>query len=80
MFVNFFVKIFFLSGPSIMNFRDSQGSKVGGRLPLLTFLYYFHTLHKHLDISRTITAESSPLHITSSRTWTDNRRFPSVIR
>ena len=33
----------------------------------LTPHYHFHPLHKHLDISRAITAESSPLHIASSR-------------
>ena len=31
-----------------------------------------HPLHRQLDISRAITAESSPLHIGSSRTWTGN--------
>ena len=34
--------------------------------------YYFHPLHRHLDINRAITAESSPLHIGSSRTRTRN--------
>ena len=34
----------------------------------LTPHYQFHSLHRHLDISQTITAESSPLHIASSRT------------
>ena len=29
----------------------------------LTPHYHFHPLHRHLDISRTITAESSPLYI-----------------
>ena len=29
----------------------------------LTPHYHFHPLHTHLDISRAITAESSPLHI-----------------
>ena len=32
--------------------------------------YNSHPLHRHLDISQTITAESSPLHIGSSRTRT----------
>ena len=36
----------------------------------LTLHYHFHQLHRHLDISRTITAERSPLHIASSRTQT----------
>ena len=31
----------------------------------LTPLYHFHSLRRHLDISRAITAESSPLHIGS---------------
>ena len=35
---------------------------------LLTLHYYFHLLHRHLDISQVITAESTPLHIASSRT------------
>ena len=39
---------------------------------------HFHPLHRHLDISRAITAESSPLHIASSRTRTGNLWFPSV--
>ena len=33
----------------------------------LTPLYHFRPLHRHLYISRTITAEDSPLHIASSR-------------
>ena len=33
-------------------------------------LYHVHPLHRHLDISRVITAESSPLHIANNRTWT----------
>ena len=36
----------------------------------LTPHYHFHPLHRHLDISRAITAESSPLHIGRSRTRT----------
>ena len=34
--------------------------------------YHFHPLHNHLDISRAITADSSPLHIASNRTRTGN--------
>ena len=34
--------------------------------------YHFHPLQRHLDISHAITAESSPLHISSSRTRTGN--------
>ena len=40
--------------------------------------YHFHTLHRHLDISRAVPAESSPLHIGSSRTRTRNLRSLST--
>ena len=40
----------------------------------------FHPLNKHLDISRAITAESTPLHIVNSRTQTGNLWFPSASR
>ena len=46
----------------------------------LTPLYHFHPLQRHLDISREISAESSPLHIASSRTRTGNLRFPIASR
>ena len=36
----------------------------------LSPLYHFHPLHRYLDISQVITAESSPLHIASSQTQT----------
>ena len=35
-------------------------------------LYHFYPLHRHLDISRTINTECSPLHIAKSRTRTKN--------
>ena len=46
----------------------------------LTHHYYFHPLQGYLDISRAITAESSPLRIASSRTRTGNLWFPSASR
>ena len=46
----------------------------------LTPHYHFHSLHRHLDISWAITAESSPLHIPSSRTRTRNLWFLSASR
>ena len=33
----------------------------------LTPLYHFHQLHRHLVVSRAITAETSPLHIARNR-------------
>ena len=44
----------------------------------LTPHYHFHGLHKHLDISLAITAESLSLYIGSSRTRTRNLWFPSA--
>ena len=46
----------------------------------LTPHYHFHPLNRYLDISRAITAESSPLHIASSQTRTGNLWFPSASR
>ena len=43
------------------------GLQVKGEGISLTPHYPFHPLHRHLDISRTIIAESSPLRIASSR-------------
>ena len=56
------------------------GQQWNGDAISLSSLYHFHPLHRHLDISRTITAESSPLHITSSRTWTRKLWFQSASR
>ena len=41
----------------------------------LTPHYHVHPLYRHLDISRVITAESSPLHIGSSGTQIGNLWF-----
>ena len=46
----------------------------------LTHLYHFHPLHRHLDINRTITIESSPLTIPRSWTGTGNLWILSVGR
>ena len=45
-----------------------------------TPLYHFHPLHRYLDISREVTAESSHLHIASSRTRTRILQFSSASR
>ena len=64
---------------SFTNIHESQHSRGRGR----AFFYLLtttstHPLHRHLDISWAITAESSPLHIASSQTRTRNLRFPSA--
>ena len=54
-------------------FTGQQGK---GKGIYLTPLNHFHPLHRHLDISRVITAGSSPLHISSSKTRTRNLLSP----
>ena len=58
-------------------FTRQQGK---GEAISLSPLYHFHPLHRHLDISWAITAESSPLHIASSQTRTGNLWFLSTCR
>ena len=56
--------------------EEGRGYFINSSLPLP----YFHQLHRHLDNSRAITAESSPLHVASSWTRTGNLWFPSASR
>ena len=56
----------------------SRFTGLQGRRGYLSPFYHFHSLHRHLDISRVITGESSPLNITSSHTRTGNLRFPNA--
>ena len=44
----------------------------------LTHDYHFHKHHRHLDISRAITAESLPVHIASSRIGNGNLWFSNA--
>ena len=60
-------------------FHNHRTAGEGGGISL-TPHYRFHPLHRHLDISQAITAESSPLHIASSWTPTGNLCFPSASR
>ena len=70
---------FFLSGISFTNIHKSQDCRGMGRHSL-TSHYYFHPLYRNLDISLAITAESSPLHISSDRTRIGNHWFSSASR
>ena len=63
----FFFHLDFLSRTFTIHGTAGEGGMGGGGI-YLTPLYHFHPLHRHLDISRAITAESSPLHIAGSRT------------
>ena len=42
-------------------------------------VYHYHPFHRQLDISRAIAAESSPLHIASSRNRTGNLCFRAQV-
>ena len=59
-----------MGGVSFTNIRDSKDDKGKGEDISVTPLHYFHSLHRHLDISRAIIAEDSTLHVASSRTRT----------
>ena len=48
------------------------GQQAKGEGISLSRHYHFHSLQRHLDIIRAITAESLPLHIASSQTQTGN--------
>ena len=57
---------------------DFTHHSMGRQKPILTNLYHFHLRRKHLDISKTITAESSPLSVVSDdRTQTRNLWLPN---
>ena len=73
-----YLRIFFCLGffPRNSRFTGQQGKGEGISL---TPLYHLHPLHRHLDISQSITAVSSSLHITSSRTYTENLRHETML-
>ena len=52
----------------------TSGEGGGGGISL-TPLCYFHLLYRHLDVSRAITAETSPLHIASSQLQVANSQL-----
>ena len=55
------------------------GQKMKGGSISLTPDYHFHPLHRHLDVSRAVTAESLPLHIASSQAHTENLVYTYII-
>ena len=71
-FVFFSIWVFFHNHSRITGLQGK-----GKGIPL-TPHYDFHPLHRHLDINRGITADSSPLHIGSSRTRTGKLWIPSA--
>ena len=76
--MSFFFFFFFSIWVFFHEHSQFTGQQGKGEGIYLTPLYHFHPLHRHLDISRAITAESSPLRIAGSRTRTGNLWFPST--
>ena len=74
------VFFFFFTWVFFHNHSQFTGQQGKGEGISLTPFYYFHPLHRYLDISWAITAESSPLRIGSSRARTGNLWFPNASR
>ena len=70
-----FPRIFFSIWVFFHNYSQTTGLQGKREDISLTPHYHFHPLQRHLDISRVITAESSPVHIGSSRTQTGHLLF-----
>ena len=73
-YIYIYIYIFFSIWVFFHKHSRFTGQQGKGEGIYLTPLYHFHPLHRHLDISRAITAESSPLH-----SWQpDSSREPLV--
>ena len=72
--------IYFSIWDSFHDYSRFTGQQRKGEAISLTPLFHFHTLQRHLDISRENAAGSSPLHIISNRSQTGNLSFPSKSR
>ena len=77
--LEFFWSIYFFS-IWVFFHEHSQfaGQQEKGETISFTPLFRLHPFHRHLDITWAITTESSPLHITSSPTWTGSLWFRSA--
>ena len=73
--VIFFFYLSFLSQTFTIHRTAGEGEGI-----CLTPLYHFHPLHRHLDIRRAISIESSHLQIGSSRTRIRNLSFSNASR
>ena len=73
-------RLFFYPGFSSRGFTIHSTAGERGEAISLTPLYNLQMPHRYLDINRVVTAASSALHMTSSRTRTGNLWFPSASR
>ena len=76
----FSIRTFFLLFAFFFTNISNHRTAVKGEGISLTPHYHFHPFHRHLDVSRAITTEISPLHIASSRTRTKNLWFLRTSR
>ena len=70
--------VFFSIWVSLHEHSRFPGRQEKGEAIFVTPLYQFHPLHRYLNISWAITAESSPLHIANSQTRTRNHWLPKA--
>ena len=76
---NIGLSLFFVSTLVLFHKHSPLTGQQGkGEAVSLIPLYHFHLLHRHLDINRAITADSSPLDIASDQTRNVNLWFPSA--
>ena len=78
MYIYLYIYIFFSIRVFFHEHSRFTGQQGKGEGIYLTPLSHFHPLRRHIDISRAITAESSPMHIAGSSTRTGNLWFPSA--
>ena len=71
------IPVFFYLGFLSQCIHKSHGSR-GRGTPIVNPHYHFQPIHKYLNISQAITAESSLWHITSDRARTRNLSFSSA--
>ena len=67
--INKFSLVFFFILDFFHKHSRFTGEQEKGDAISLISLYHVHPLYRNLDISRAISAESSPLYIASSQTW-----------
>ena len=77
LFSFFAIWVFFHEHSRITGVQEWGG---GGGGFFFTPHLHMQPLYRHLNISRAVTAEITPLHIASSRTRTGNVQFPSASR
>ena len=76
---HFLINFFFYLGFLSRTFTDHRTAGKGDANSI-TPLNHFYPLYRHLEISRAITADSSPLDIASNLTRTGNPLLPSASR